>query len=73
VTVTAPRPASIRDVARLAGVSHQTVSRVINEHPRIRPETRARVLDAMETLKYRPNRAARMLVTSRSRTLGILT
>ena len=70
---TASRPASIRDVARLAGVSHQTVSRVLNQHPSIRPETRARVVVAMETLRYRPNRAARVLVTSRSRTLGILT
>ena len=70
---TARRPASIRDVARLAGVSHQTVSRVLNQHPSIRPETRARVVDAMETLRYRPNRAARVLVTSRSHTLGILT
>ncbi|UOE46189.1 LacI family DNA-binding transcriptional regulator [Agromyces larvae] len=62
----------MRDVARLANVSHQTVSRVINEHPSIRPETRQRVLEAMETLQYRPNRAARALVTSRSRTIGVL-
>ncbi|WP_210480325.1 LacI family DNA-binding transcriptional regulator [Naasia sp. SYSU D00948] len=67
------RPASIRDVARLAGVSHQTVSRVLNDSPSIRDETRARVLDAMGRLQYRPNRAARVLVTSRSRTIGILT
>lgn len=67
------RAPSIRDVARLAGVSHQTVSRVLNAHPSIRETTRARVLEAMETLQYRPNRAARVLVTSRSRTIGILT
>ncbi len=67
----ARRP-SIRDVARLADVSHQTVSRVLNDHPSIRPETRARVLDVMAQLQYRPNRAARALVTSRSQTLGIL-
>ena len=66
------RPPSIRDVARLADVSHQTVSRVMNNHPSIRPETRDRVLEAMETLNYRPNRAARALVTSKSQTLGIL-
>nr|WP_286278956.1 LacI family DNA-binding transcriptional regulator [Naasia aerilata] len=71
--VTAGRAPSIRDVARLAGVSHQTVSRVLNASPSIRDETRARVLDAMESLQYRPNRAARMLVTSRSRAIGILT
>ena len=66
------RAPSIRDVARLAGVSHQTVSRVLNEHPSIRPETKQRVLDAMKELSYRPNRAARALVTSRSATLGVL-
>ncbi|MEJ3405589.1 LacI family DNA-binding transcriptional regulator [Rathayibacter sp. YIM 133350] len=66
------RAPSIRDVARLAGVSHQTVSRVLNAHPSIRDETRARVLESMEALKYRPNRAARALVTSRSRTIGVL-
>ncbi|MCU1438369.1 MAG: putative transcriptional regulator, LacI-family [Naasia sp.] len=70
--VTSGRAASIRDVARLAGVSHQTVSRVLNDHPSMRPATRQRVLDAMESLQYRPNRAARVLVTSRSRTIGIL-
>lgn len=67
-----PRAASMRDVAQLAGVSHQTVSRVINDHPSIRATTRQRVLDAMEQLHYRPNRAARALVTARSRTLGVL-
>ena len=66
------RAPSIRDVARLAGVSHQTVSRVMNDHPSIRDETKERVERAMATLKYKPNRAARMLVTSRSHTLGIL-
>ncbi len=66
------RAPSIRDVARLAGVSHQTVSRVLNHHPSIRPETKQRVLDVMEQLQYRPNRAARALVTHRSRTIGIL-
>ncbi|MDQ0894807.1 LacI family DNA-binding transcriptional regulator [Agromyces ramosus] len=66
------RAPSIRDVARLAGVSHQTVSRVLNHHPSIRPETKQRVLDIMAELQYKPNRAARALVTSRSRTIGIL-
>jgi DNA-binding LacI/PurR family transcriptional regulator len=68
----AGRAPSIRDVARLAGVSHQTVSRVLNAHPSIRPETRQRVLAVMKELNYRPNRAARALVTSRSATLGVL-
>lgn len=66
------RAPSMHDVARLAGVSHQTVSRVINDAPNIRDETKQRVLESMEQLQYRPNRAARALVTSRSRTIGIL-
>ncbi|MEV0589531.1 LacI family DNA-binding transcriptional regulator [Nonomuraea sp. NPDC050310] len=60
------------DVARLAGVSHQTVSRVLNEHPNVRADTRARVLDAIDQLGYRRNLVARALVTSRSRTLGVV-
>ncbi|WP_460797498.1 LacI family DNA-binding transcriptional regulator [Microbacterium sp. GXF0217] len=66
------RVPSIRDVARLAGVSHQTVSRVLNDHPSIRPETKKRVQDAIAVLDYRPNLAARALVTSTTTTLGIL-
>ncbi|WP_424449882.1 LacI family DNA-binding transcriptional regulator [Microbacterium arborescens] len=69
----AGRRPSIRDVARLAGVSHQTVSRVLNNHSSIRPETKERVLAVMAELDYSPNRAARALVTSRSRTIGVLT
>ena len=60
------------DVAKLAGVSHQTVSRVINDSAHVRPETRRRVLAAMRQLDYRPNPAARALVTGRSRTLGVV-
>lgn len=67
-----PRAPNIRDVARAAGVSHQTVSRVINGHPALRDSTRQRVLQAMEELRFRPNRAARALVTSESRTIGAL-
>ena len=67
-----PRPASIRDVARLAGVSHQTVSRVLNGHPSIRDVTKSRVLAAMDELQFRPSRAARMLSMRRSQTIGIL-
>ncbi|GAB3572974.1 LacI family DNA-binding transcriptional regulator [Leifsonia lichenia] len=66
------RAPGVRDVARVAGVSRQTVSRVMNEHPSIRDETRMRVLAAMEELHFRPNRAARMLSTARSTTIGIL-
>jgi DNA-binding LacI/PurR family transcriptional regulator len=63
----------MHDVARLAGVSHQTVSRVINDLPNVRPETRSRVLEAIESLGYRPNNAARALATSRSATVGVVT
>jgi DNA-binding LacI/PurR family transcriptional regulator len=68
----APRPANMGDVARLAGVSHQTVSRVINASSSVSPATRERVLDAMRQLDYRPNPAAKSLVTGRSRTLGVV-
>jgi DNA-binding LacI/PurR family transcriptional regulator len=60
------------DVARLAGVSHQTVSRVINGHSSLRPETRERVEEAIRQLGYRPNTAARALVTRRSATIGVI-
>ena len=60
------------DVARLAGVSHQTVSRVINDSSHVRPETRERVMHAMRQLDYRPNSVARALVTGRSKTLGVV-
>jgi DNA-binding LacI/PurR family transcriptional regulator len=60
------------DVARLAGVSHQTVSRVLNAHPNVRPQTRDNVLAAIAELGYRPNAAARTLVTRRTRTLGVV-
>jgi len=60
------------DVAERAGVSHQTVSRVLNDFAGIRPETRERVLAAIADLGYRPNKAARALVTSRSRAIGVL-
>ncbi len=66
------RTAVMADVAKLAGVSHQTVSRVINDSAHVRPETRDRVLAAMRRLDYRPNLAARALVTGRSRTLGVV-
>lgn len=63
---------NIYDVADAAGVSHQTVSRVLNNHPSLRPETRQRVEAAMLNLGYIPSRAARALVTSRSKLIGIL-
>jgi len=66
------RPPVMADVARLAGVSHQTVSRVLNEHPNVRPLTREKVLAAIRELAYRPNAAARTLVTRRTHTVGVI-
>lgn len=60
------------DVGKLAGVSHQTVSRVINGSAAVRPETRERVLAAMGELGYRPNSVARALATGRTNTLGVV-
>ena len=60
------------DVAARAGVSHQTVSRVVNGFHGIRPETRAKVLEAIEELGYRRNLAARMLASSRSGLIGVV-
>lgn len=68
----AARPAVMLDVARLAGVSHQTVSRVLNGHANVRPETRERVLDAIRRLDYHPNTSARALVTRRARTIAVV-
>lgn len=66
------RAPNIRDVAKLAGVSYQTVSRVLNENPSIRDSTKQRVLDVIKEIGYHPNQAARALVTSKSRTIGVL-
>ncbi|GAA2644897.1 LacI family DNA-binding transcriptional regulator [Dactylosporangium fulvum] len=62
----------MNDVARLAGVSHQTVSRVLNNHPSVSPATRARVLEAVRQLNYRPNAMARGLAGRRSRVVGVV-
>ncbi|UFS59041.1 LacI family DNA-binding transcriptional regulator [Subtercola endophyticus] len=68
----ARRPPGLYDVAKLAGVSHQTVSRVLNNHPSIRESTRERVQQAIDELGYRPNRLARALKSNRSLLLGVL-
>ncbi len=60
------------DVALRAGVSHQTVSRVLNGYEGIKPETRQRVLAAIDELGYRRNAAARSLATGRSQAIGVL-
>jgi DNA-binding LacI/PurR family transcriptional regulator len=67
-----PGRVSMRDVAHLAGVSGQTVSRVVNGSARVDPATRARVEAAMAGLGYRPHRAARALRTGRTQTIGLV-
>jgi LacI family transcriptional regulator len=61
---------NIEDIARLAGVSRGTVSRVLNEHPSVNADTRARVLDVIEQLNYRPNFSARHMRTDSSNLVG---
>ena len=59
-------------VARLAGVSHQTVSRVLNNENTVRPQTRAKVEAAIRELRYRPSSVARALATRKTHTLGLV-
>lgn len=66
------RKVTLSDVALHAGVSYQTVSRVINKHPSVAEKTRQRVLESIKALNYRPNHAARSLVTKRSDTIAII-
>lgn len=63
---------SMFEVAKLAGVSHQTVSRVINDSPDVSEATRARVQEAIDRLGYRPSNSARALASHRSRTIGLI-
>jgi len=64
---------TIKEVASAAGVSTQTVSRVINKRPDVSPETRVRVEDVIKQLGYRPSALARSLIQQRSYTLGVVT
>lgn len=66
------RSVTIRDVARLAGVSHTTVSRVLNNQPNTSPTVRTRVEEAMRQLDFRPSTIARALATNRSSTIGVI-
>jgi DNA-binding LacI/PurR family transcriptional regulator len=67
------RKPSITDVARIAGVSYQTVSRVINDAPDVNAATRARIQEIIVEVGYRRNRSAAQLVTNRSTSIGIVT
>ena len=63
---------TIKEVASVAGVSTQTVSRVINERPDVSPETRRRVQEVIKKLSYQPSALARSLISQRSHTLGVV-
>lgn len=65
-------PATLHDVARLAGVSYQTVSRVVNRSPNVSPETLEKVNQAIAALNYHPNRLARSLVTGKTNVIHVL-
>jgi len=67
------RRVTIKHVAQEAGVSTQTVSRVINERPDVAPETRQRVLEIIQQKGYQPSELARSLIQRRSYTLGVVT
>lgn len=73
VVVTRNTQVGLKDVAAAAGVSHQTVSRVINDHPNVKPETRIAVLAIIEQLGYRRNEAARSLASGKISSVTILT
>ncbi|KGA96619.1 catabolite control protein A [Alkalihalobacillus alcalophilus ATCC 27647 = CGMCC 1.3604] len=63
---------TIYDVAREAGVSMATVSRVVNGNPNVKPTTRKKVLEAIERLGYRPNAVARGLASKKTTTVGVI-
>ncbi len=68
-----PKRVTIKEIARLAGVSAQTVSRVINDRHDVSAETRQRVQDLIDELGYQPSALARSLIQQRSYTLGVVT
>lgn len=63
---------TIKDISRLAGVGVSTVSRVLNNHPDVKPETRQKVLSVMEQVNYIPNNSARNLKRNTSKNIGVL-
>jgi LacI family transcriptional regulator len=65
-------PPTLEEVARLAGVSRSTVSRVVNDHPNVRAETKERVWEAIRKSGYQPNVVARSLVTNRTQIVGMV-
>jgi DNA-binding LacI/PurR family transcriptional regulator len=69
---TSSNKATIKDVARLSGVSTQTVSRVLNDRPDVSPDTREKILEVINRLGYQPSALARSLIQRRSFTLGVI-
>lgn len=67
-----PVTVTIYDVAREAGVSMATVSRVVNNNPNVKPQTRKKVLETIERLGYRPNAVARGLASKKTTTVGVV-
>ena len=63
---------TLEEIGQIAGVSRSTVSRVINDHPNIRPAVRQRVEDVIRQTGYQPNSAARSLASSQSRVFGLV-
>lgn len=63
---------TLEQIAKLAGVSRSTVSRVINDHPNVRPEVRERVWQVIRQVGYQPHAAARSLVTNRTQIIGLI-
>lgn len=67
-----PMSPTLEEVAKLAGVSRSTVSRVVNDHPNVRPEVRERVWEVIHRVGYQPHAAARSLVTNRTHVIGMI-
>lgn len=67
-----PKKITIKDIARIANVSHTTVSRALNNKSRIKNETKEKILSIASELNYRPNFIARSLVMRRTKTLGLV-
>ncbi len=67
-----PRPLTLETIGKLAGVSRSTVSRVLNDHPDVRPDVRTRVEAVIEKTGYLPNQAARALVSNRTGLIGLV-
>ena len=64
--------ATIKDIAKLCGVSEGTVDRAINDRAGINPETKKRIMEVVEQVNYKPDRIAQSLAKGKTRTLGLI-